>query len=66
MTQVGHVKDLATAFVKCLGNKKAYNQIYNVAGEGWHLAFVCGNCLKALEGTFCLRLKVLGVEAASS
>ncbi len=35
VTQLGHVKDLATAFVKCLGNKKAYNQIYNVAGA-WY------------------------------
>ena len=34
MTQLGHVKDLATAFVKALGNKKAYNQIYNIAGVG--------------------------------
>ena len=32
VTQLGHVKDLATAFVKTLGNRKAYNQIYNVAG----------------------------------
>lgn len=33
VTQLGHVKDLATAFVKCLGNEKAYNQIYNISGE---------------------------------
>ncbi|KAG1664407.1 hypothetical protein FOA52_009729 [Chlamydomonas sp. UWO 241] len=33
ITQLGHVKDLSDAFVKCLGNKKAYNQIYNVSGE---------------------------------
>ena len=33
VTQLGHVKDLATAFVKTLGNGKAYNQIYNVAGK---------------------------------
>ncbi|KAJ9528022.1 hypothetical protein QJQ45_005700 [Haematococcus lacustris] len=33
VTQLGHVKDLATAFVKCLGNTKAYDQIYNVSGE---------------------------------
>ncbi len=41
VTQLGHVKDLATAFVKTLGNRKAYNQIYNVAGaSGWStLAF---------------------------
>jgi len=33
VTQLGHVKDLATAFVKALGNPKAFNQIYNLAGE---------------------------------
>ncbi len=33
VTQLGHVKDLAVAFVKCLGNPKAYNQIYNISGE---------------------------------
>lgn len=32
VTQLGHVKDLASAFTKCLGNKKAYNQIYNISG----------------------------------
>lgn len=31
--QLGHVKDLATAFVKILGNKKAARQIYNISGE---------------------------------
>jgi hypothetical protein len=34
VTQLGHVKDLATAFVKCLGNEKAYGQIYNISGGG--------------------------------
>lgn len=33
VTQLGHVKDLATAFVKILGNPKASRQVYNVAGE---------------------------------
>lgn len=33
VTQLGHVKDLATAFTKCLGNEKAARQIYNVAGD---------------------------------
>jgi len=32
VTQLGHVKDLATAFTKCMGNKKAYNQVYNISG----------------------------------
>ena len=40
VTQLGHVKDLATAFVKTLGNRKAYNQIYNVAGEHYHFGFL--------------------------
>lgn len=33
VTQLGHVKDLADAFVKILGNPKAARQVYNVAGE---------------------------------
>lgn len=33
MTQLGHVKDLSTAFVKVLGNKKAARQVYNISGE---------------------------------
>lgn len=33
VTQLGHVKDLAVAFIKCLGNDKAKNQIYNISGE---------------------------------
>lgn len=33
VTQLGHVKDLASAFVKVLGNAKAKNQIYNISGE---------------------------------
>ncbi len=33
VTQLGHVKDLATAFVKCMGNRKAYDQIYNISGK---------------------------------
>ena len=33
ITQLGHVKDLGTAFVKILGNEKAKNQIYNISGE---------------------------------
>lgn len=30
---MGHVKDLADAFCKCLGNRKARKQIYNLSGE---------------------------------
>lgn len=33
VTQLGHVKDLAEAFVKCIGNEKAARQIYNISGE---------------------------------
>jgi nucleoside-diphosphate-sugar epimerase len=33
ITQLGHVKDLATAFVKILGNPKAAKQVYNIAGD---------------------------------
>ena len=33
VTQLGHVKDLATAFVKALGNPKASKQTYNISGE---------------------------------
>lgn len=33
VTQLGHVKDLSTAFVRCLGNPRAARQIYNVSGE---------------------------------
>lgn len=32
-TQFGHVKDLATAMIKVLGNDRAINQIYNVSGD---------------------------------
>ena len=32
VTQLGHVKDLATAFTACLGNPKASKQIFNIAG----------------------------------
>jgi len=33
VTQLGHVGDLADAFVKCLGNPAAAKQIYNIAGD---------------------------------
>jgi len=50
VTQLGHVKDLATAFVKCLGNKKAYNQIYNISGERY-VTFdgIAKACAKAMD-----------------
>ncbi|KAK8951020.1 hypothetical protein KSP39_PZI003146 [Platanthera zijinensis] len=33
ITQLGHVKDLASAFVKVLGNSKASKQVYNISGS---------------------------------
>lgn len=33
LIQLGHVYDLATAFVKVLGNKVAYKNTYNISGE---------------------------------
>ena len=33
MTQLGHVKDLATSFKLILDNPVARSQIYNVSGE---------------------------------
>jgi nucleoside-diphosphate-sugar epimerase len=32
LTQLGHVKDLANAFAKCLLNGKASRQVYNISG----------------------------------
>lgn len=33
ITQLGHVKDLASAFVKVLGNSNAIKQVYNISGS---------------------------------
>jgi len=33
LTQLGHVKDLATAMAAVLGNQKAIGQVYNISGE---------------------------------
>ncbi|KAK6915694.1 NAD-dependent epimerase/dehydratase [Dillenia turbinata] len=33
ITQLGHVKDLATAFLLVLGNSKASQQVFNISGE---------------------------------
>ncbi|EPS69756.1 hypothetical protein M569_05003 [Genlisea aurea] len=33
VTQLGHVKDLAVAFVKVLGNEKARQQVFNISGD---------------------------------
>ncbi|VFQ92338.1 unnamed protein product [Cuscuta campestris] len=33
VTQLGHVKDLARAFVRVLGNEKAKGQVINISGE---------------------------------
>ncbi|KAI3916346.1 hypothetical protein MKW98_004787 [Papaver atlanticum] len=33
ITQLGHVKDLATAFINVLGNDKASQQVFNISGD---------------------------------
>ncbi|KAG9130660.1 hypothetical protein Leryth_011909 [Lithospermum erythrorhizon] len=33
ITQLGHVKDLATAFIQVLGNEKASKEVFNISGE---------------------------------
>lgn len=33
ITQLGHVKDLATAFIQVLGNEKASKQVFNISGD---------------------------------
>ncbi|XP_024543416.1 chloroplast stem-loop binding protein of 41 kDa b, chloroplastic isoform X2 [Selaginella moellendorffii] len=33
ITQLGHVKDLADAFVKVMDNPKAFNQVFNISGS---------------------------------
>ncbi|XP_058190025.1 chloroplast stem-loop binding protein of 41 kDa b, chloroplastic [Rhododendron vialii] len=33
ISQLGHVKDLATAFIKVLGNEKASKQVFNISGD---------------------------------
>ncbi|KAG8648326.1 hypothetical protein MANES_09G179000v8 [Manihot esculenta] len=33
ISQLGHVKDLATAFLQVLGNEKAYKEVFNISGE---------------------------------
>ncbi|XP_035843911.1 chloroplast stem-loop binding protein of 41 kDa b, chloroplastic-like [Helianthus annuus] len=33
VTQLGHVKDLATTFIKVLENEKASKQVYNILGD---------------------------------
>lgn len=40
VTQLGHVKDLATAFTLCLGNPAASKEIFNISGtaHAWMLA----------------------------
>ncbi|KAJ4956652.1 hypothetical protein NE237_013435 [Protea cynaroides] len=33
ITQLGHVKDLARAFIQVLGNQKAIKQVFNISGD---------------------------------
>ncbi|CAD7701177.1 unnamed protein product [Ostreobium quekettii] len=53
ITQLGHVKDLASAFVKVLANPTAYGQIYNISGERYvtfdGLALACAEAMGAPE-----------------
>lgn len=53
VTQLGHVQDLATAFVKVLGNSKASKQTYNISGERYvtfdGLAKACAKAAGAPE-----------------
>jgi UDP-glucose 4-epimerase len=47
ITQFGHVKDLAVAMAKVIGNKKAVGEIYNISGDRYvtfdGLARACAN-----------------------
>ena len=54
VTQLGHVKDLATAFHKCLGNPKAKDQIFNISGQRF-VTFdgIAKACAKAAGGELC-------------
>eukprot|EP00271_Cylindrocystis_brebissonii_P010246 TRINITY_DN26388_c0_g1_i1.p1 TRINITY_DN26388_c0_g1~~TRINITY_DN26388_c0_g1_i1.p1 ORF type:complete len:448 (+),score=82.09 TRINITY_DN26388_c0_g1_i1:58-1344(+) len=49
VTQLGHVKDLARAFVLMLGNPKAYKQVYNISGPKY-VTFdgIANACAKAM------------------
>lgn len=53
VTQLGHVKDLATAFSKVLGNAAAARQVYNISGERFvtfdGLAKACAEAAGASE-----------------
>lgn len=53
VTQLGHVKDLADAFVACLGNPKAARQVFNISGERFvtfdGLAKACAKAMGAPE-----------------
>lgn len=53
VTQLGHVADLADAFLKILGNPKAAHQVYNVAGERFvtfdGIAKACAQAMGAPE-----------------
>lgn len=53
VTQLGHVKDLADAFVKVLGNPKAAKQVYNISGERYvtfdGIAKACAKAMGAPE-----------------
>lgn len=47
VTQLGHVKDLASAFTAVLGNSKAHNQVHShyYTALGWHSRMHIDACL---------------------
>lgn len=53
MTQLGHVKDLADAFIACVGNPRAAREVFNISGERFvtfdGLARACAKAMGAPE-----------------
>jgi nucleoside-diphosphate-sugar epimerase len=53
VTQLGHVKDLATAFVAAMGNPAASREVFNISGERFvtfdGIAKACAEAMGAPE-----------------
>jgi nucleoside-diphosphate-sugar epimerase len=53
VTQLGHVKDLATAFVAAMGNSAASREVFNISGERFvtfdGIAKACAEAMGAPE-----------------
>jgi nucleoside-diphosphate-sugar epimerase len=64
VTQLGHVKDLASAFTKVIGNGKAARQVYNISGERFvtfdGIAKACAEAMGAPEPELVSCLAQLG------